>query len=92
MVTSDLRAAASWYRDAWKKRVDRGAGGVDGSIICNDLTSPFDDFMGAARHGFCTNIAAEVAAIVAEALVRLGATVEISPVDDRASSVGEVDE
>jgi len=80
-VTERLRVAATRYRDEWTRRVDRGSGGANGSVICNDLTSPFDDFRGAARQRFCTNIAAEVAAIVADILVRFGALPEITPVE-----------
>ncbi len=89
-MTGDLRAAATWYRDAWRERVDLGEGGAGGSIVCNDLTSTFDDFAGSARQAFCTNIAAEVAAAVAEALVRLGVPVDITPVAEGESPAGEV--
>ncbi len=89
MVTDDLRAAALWYRDAWKGRVDRGAGGAGGSVICNDLTSPFEDFMGPERQSFCTNIAAEVASIVAEALVRVGERPTIEPVSEAGAGSTE---
>ena len=89
-VTGDLRAAATWYRDAWRERVDLGEGGAGGSIVCNDLTSTFEDFTGSARQRFCTNIAAEVAAVVAEALVRLGVPVDITPVAEGESPAGEV--
>ena len=64
-LTDVLRGAAVEYRREWQRRVDRGSGGAGGSIVCNDLTSPFDDFQGPERQQFCTNIAADVASIVA---------------------------
>ena len=71
---------------------DRGQGGNCGSIICNDLTSVFDDFRGASRQKFCTGIAATVAEIVAEILLRLGALEGIAPVagleDDPRTGAG----
>lgn len=79
-VTPRLRAAAEAYRRAWKMRVDRGSGGESGSIVCNTLTAPFGDFGGAARQAFCTSIAASVAEVVAEVLLRQGVELEITPV------------
>jgi hypothetical protein len=66
-VTDALRAAVVWYQDAWRRRIDRGP---SADIVCNHLTRPLGDFRGPARMQFCTNLAAEVAAITAEALVR----------------------
>ena len=79
-VTEELRLAAAAYRRLWTERVDRGAGGSTGSIICNDLTSPFEDFMGEPRQQFCTSIASTVAGAVAEILVRLEALEEVTPI------------
>ena len=79
-VTDELRRAAAHYRRLWDERVDRGPGGACGSIVCNDLTSVFEDFMGEPRQKFCTSIAATVAEIVAEILVRLDALDEITPI------------
>jgi hypothetical protein len=79
-VTPALREAARFFREEWRRRVDRGPGGSSGSIVCNLLTAPFGDFHGEARQAFCTNIAAEVAAIVAEALIRCGRPPVITPV------------
>mgnify|MGYP003311814980 FL=1 len=78
--TDELRLAAGHYRRLWDERVDRGPGGACGSIVCNDLTSVFEDFMGEPRQMFCTSIAATVAEIVAEILVRLEALEEITPI------------
>ena len=79
-VTDKLRLAAVHYRRLWDERVDRGAGGNTGSIICNDLTSPFDDFMGEQRKQFCTSIASTVAGAVAEILVRLDVLKKVTPI------------
>jgi hypothetical protein len=79
-VTDTLRSAVKWYQRAWAARVDRG-GAPD--IICNTLVRRFDDFMGAPRQTFCTNIAAEVAAITAEALLRHGYQPEVPPLPTR---------
>jgi hypothetical protein len=66
-VTEALRDAIEWYQAQVPARIDRGA---SPDLICNNLTGQFGDFRGAARMGFCTNLAAEVAALTAEALIR----------------------
>ena len=66
-VTQELANAISWYQQVISTRIDKGAATT---TICNDLTRQFGDFSGAARKSFCTNIAAQVAETVAEALVR----------------------
>ena len=76
-VSPALRAAATLYRSTWCERLDLGPGGAQGSIICRDLTDPLGAFLGEERHGFCTRLVAEVASVVAEVLLRLGASVEI---------------
>lgn len=83
-VTPALRSAASFYRQEWLRRIDRGTGGACGSIVCNVLTAPLGDFRGEARQVFCTNIAASVAEIVAETLLRFGSSFEIRPLAGRA--------
>jgi hypothetical protein len=67
-VTAELRAAVTWYQ-AHAAEIDRG-GAPD--IICNNLTRRFGDFASAPRKAFCTNLAAQVAALTAEALCRFG--------------------
>ena len=69
-VTPALRAAITWYQ-ARAAEIDRG-GAPD--IICNNLTRRFGDFTSEPRKEFCTNLAAQVAALTAEALCRFGAT------------------
>ncbi|CAN5183185.1 hypothetical protein BH11MYX1_BH11MYX1_51290 [soil metagenome] len=77
-VTAELRAAVSWYQDAWLAQI-RG-GNTD--IVCDHLVRPHGDFAGAARKTFCTNIAADVAALTAEALCRFSAQrPPIAPLD-----------
>lgn len=66
-VTPALRAAITWYQAAWPARLDRG--GVDG-VICNDLVRPLGDFAGPRRAAFCARLAADVAALAAEAFAR----------------------
>ena len=65
-VTAGLRAAIAWFQDAWLARLRGG----NPDIICDHLVRPHGDFAGAARKAFCTNIAADVAALTAEALCR----------------------
>jgi hypothetical protein len=65
-VTSELRAAVAWYQDAWQRRLVPD----EPDIVCNNLVRPHGDFAGPARKAFCTNLAAEVAALTAEALCR----------------------
>jgi hypothetical protein len=87
-VTPKLREAMELYRREWQRRVDRGpagraAAGTPGlvavDIVCNHLTAPLGDFKGEARQRFCTNIAADVAEIVAEILTRFGVEFEVKP-------------
>ena len=65
-VTSELRSAVTWFQDAWLTRIQHG----NPDIICDHLVRPHGEFAGPARKAFCTNIAADVAALAAEALCR----------------------
>ncbi|HVV88337.1 MAG TPA: hypothetical protein VHE35_35085 [Kofleriaceae bacterium] len=65
-VTPALRAAITWYQEA-AARVDRG-GAPD--TVCNNLVRPHGDFAGPRRKAFCTSLAAQVAELAAEALLR----------------------
>jgi hypothetical protein len=67
-VTPGLRDAVTWYQQAWHARMF--AGQADPDVICDSLVRPHGDFMGPARKAFCTNLAADVAALTAEALCR----------------------
>ncbi len=84
-VTPALRAAMTAYEQAVPSRVDRGAApGV--SIVCNTLTSPFPQFVSPARQGFCTNLAASVAELVAETALRYGGAIAIGPIPGEEES------
>ncbi|MEO6776806.1 MAG: hypothetical protein ABI467_27970 [Kofleriaceae bacterium] len=77
-VTPELRAAVTWFQDAWLVRIRAN----DPDIICDHLVRPHGDFAGAARKAFCTNIAADVAALTAEALCRFSAhRPDLAPVE-----------
>ena len=66
LVTPELRAAIAWFQDAWLHRMR----GDNPDIVCDHLVRPHGDFAGAARKAFCTSLAADVAALAAEALCR----------------------
>jgi len=76
-VTEVLRDAITWYQGETRTRIDRGA---SPDIICNNLTRPHGDFRGPARMAFCTQLAAHVAAITAEALVRFADVAHRPPI------------
>lgn len=65
-VTPELRAAIAWFQDAWLARLRGG----HPDIVCDHLVRPHGEFTGPARRAFCTNLAADVAALTAEALCR----------------------
>lgn len=67
-VTPALREAVVWFQDAWLSRLRGG----NADIVCDHLVRPHGDFMSTARKAFCTNLAADVAALTAEALCRFG--------------------
>jgi len=79
-VTDALRQASEDYADLWRVRIDRGP--VQDSVICNDLTAPYADFHGAPRAAFCAGLTAEVAALVAEVLLRNGVVPPVPPIAD----------
>jgi hypothetical protein len=75
-VTPELRAAMQRYSEHWRTRL---AGVVGESRICNDLTAPHGEFQGEARRSFCTRLAAEAAAAVAETLEEAGIPSPVTP-------------
>ena len=82
-VTDELRRAVTWYQAEVAQRIDRGS---SPDLICNNLTRPLGDFRGPARAQFCTNLAAQIAELTAEALIRFGPPdfkLEIIPVADK---------
>ena len=60
-------------------RTELDRGGVD-SLVCNDMTAPWGEFTGPARHGFCTAVVGQVAQLVDETLREHGVEVAASPV------------
>jgi hypothetical protein len=80
-VTDALRQAVRWYQEQVPLRIDRGH---SPDYVCNNLTGPHGDFMGAARRSFCTNLTALVAELTAEALLRFGdgRLVDITPIEE----------
>jgi len=78
-VTPALRAAITWFQDAWLARLRGG----EPDIVCDHLVRPHGDFTGPARKTFCTNLAADVAALTAEALVRFSTVrPQITPIKE----------
>jgi len=75
-VTDALRGAMTRYREHWQRRL---AGQVGESIVCNTLTAPLGDFQGEARRHFCTRLASQAAAAVAQTLVEARVNVVIDP-------------
>ncbi len=67
-VTPALREAVIWYQGAWHAKLFANQAAPD--VVCDSLVRPHGDFMGPARKAFCTNLAADVAALTAEALCR----------------------
>lgn len=74
-VTPALRAAITWYQAAAAARVDRGE---SPDTICNNLVRPHGEFTGPRRAAFCTSLAAQVAELTAEALVRFAPAVALA--------------
>jgi len=82
-VTPALRGAITWYQAAWRARRFPGvAPEVDVDIRCNTLTRPLGVFTGPTRAAFCTALAADVAELTAEALVRFGDASALPPITD----------
>lgn len=78
-VTPELRAAVSWYQDAWLAQIRNN----EPDIVCDHLVRPHGEFTGPARKAFCTNLAADVAALTAEALCRFSTQRPvISPIEN----------
>lgn len=67
-VTAVLRDAVTWYQGAWRAKLFADQAAPD--VMCDALVRPHGEFLGPARKAFCTNLAADVAALTAEALCR----------------------
>lgn len=72
-VTPALRTAMQRYLARVQSELDRG--GVT-SWVCNDMTAPWGEFTGPARHGFCTAVVGQVAQLVDETLREHGVAVD----------------
>jgi hypothetical protein len=78
-VTPELRAAVTWYQTAWQARLMPD----EPDIVCDHLVRRHGEFAGPARKAFCTNLAADVAELTAEALCRFAASRPvITPLED----------
>ena len=77
--TPALVAAIELYEQLWRALVDRRAAPGD-DVICNTLTGQFPIFRSPERHGFCTDLATDVATCVAETLHRHGHAFTIDPI------------
>lgn len=62
-VTPALKAAAGEYQRRIDADLDRGS---SSDLVCNNMTAPHGEFMGPARHQFCTRVVAQVAQLVDE--------------------------
>jgi hypothetical protein len=84
MLRPELLEAMVHYERLWKEHTEPGqalAGGVTPDIVCNTLVGHLaDDFWGEERMGYCTRLAAKVAACVAETLEKFDVDFEIEPI------------
>lgn len=76
-VTPQLREAMTRYLARVDDELDRG---TSPTLICNDMTAPHGEFMGADRHRFCTRVVGQVAQLVDEILRAHELTVAATPV------------
>lgn len=76
-VTPQLRIALTRYQALWREQLDLGQ---SPDHICHHLTGQFGDFHSPERMAFCTHLAAQVAALVAQVLEEAGATFEVKRV------------
>jgi hypothetical protein len=76
-VTPALRTAMQRYLDRIRDELDRGTATT---FVCNDMTGPWGEFTGSARHGFCTAVVGQVAQLVDETLREHGITVDAQPI------------
>lgn len=80
-VTPALRTAMTRYLARVETELDRGS---SPTLICNDMTAPHGEFMGPARHRFCTTVVAQVAQLVDEILREQGLELEVTPIEPSA--------
>jgi hypothetical protein len=89
VVTPGLRAAITWYQREIRGRLRDQSIVTTEDIVCNTLTRRFADFGGDDRKAMCTNIAAEVAAATAEALVRHGVAFTVEPIAEMSNEMSK---
>ena len=75
-VTPALRSAMLQYHARIAAELERGA---SPDLVCNNLTAPHGEFLGAARHHFCTELVGQVAGLVDELLRAHGVEHRASP-------------
>ena len=78
--TPALREASVWYQAEIARRIDRGG---QESTICNALTGRFPVFTSPERHAYCTDLVSTVAEVLAQAVLRFGGRVELTPLPPR---------
>ena len=80
-VTDDLRHAINWYQRQVPIRIDPMS---SPDYVCNNLTRQHGNFDGDRRKQFCTALTADVAALVAEAVVRFRPDLppDVAPIAD----------
>jgi hypothetical protein len=78
-VSLALREAMTLYRAEVARRLETGGAA---SLVCNELVRRFPVYHSDERLAFCTDIVASVAEIVAEIALKLGATLEPTPIRD----------
>lgn len=76
-ITDQLRTAANRYRELWRERLNLGQ---SPDHICENLTAQFGEFTSPERVNFCTHLAADVAAIVAQVLLEAGVDFEVKDI------------
>jgi hypothetical protein len=84
-VTAPLRAAMIRYLERVESELDRGP---SETLICNDMVAPHGEFMGPARHHFCTEVVGQVAQLVDELLREHGIEHQPTPVTLNDGSAG----
>jgi len=76
-ISLALREAMNLYRAEIAKRLQTGGAA---SLVCNELIRRFPVYHSDERVAFCTDLVGTVAEIVAEIALKLGATIEATPI------------
>ena len=76
-ISLALREAMNLYRAEIAKRLQTGGAA---SLVCNELIRRFPVYHSDERVAFCTDLVGTVAEIVAEIALKLGATIEVTPI------------